>query len=79
MSLPAVESALEELEIRQTELQHELSIYRRLGFSTERLKIALGQVTTRRERLLMLRSRLEGERRSDAPVHNTRPHPQAPR
>ncbi|MHB1131936.1 MAG: hypothetical protein ACYC4L_06045 [Chloroflexota bacterium] len=79
MSLPEVERALQELDRRQADLQHERGIYRRLGFSTERLRIALGQVATRRERLQALLARLEGERRADTgPVHNSRPHPQSP-
>ena len=80
LSLPEVERALEELNARQAELVRERSIYKRLGFATERLNIALGQVATRRERLHDLRLRLEGEHRAaSGKIARPQTNPQLPR
>ncbi|MCL4466449.1 MAG: hypothetical protein M1401_08460 [Chloroflexi bacterium] len=64
LSVHDLEGELAELARRRAELVRERGLFRRLGFSQERLNLALRQVDRRQSRCQELLQRRQGDRRS---------------
>jgi hypothetical protein len=70
LSAPDLERELSELAGRKAELKRERGLYRRLGFSTERVDLSLRRLEARRSQCDKLLHRLQGEGRGTSARFN---------